>query len=536
MSEELEDPENTTPSPADTPPPALAGNQDADRPGARDVDEETPDSQTETVGAKPEEPANEVGSVRLFLSRHRKPVIGGAIALVIAIVALVLVWWLSPQQLDASSVCSGFEIKHPRDWSVGELESDPDFQVIMQRASGPKVVVGNAPYDGSSSEADMKKAFDEGIEELASAVELPDASLPSPEARKLDDRDCLFTAASTPQGTYAAYGAEFGKVFSTIVVYAPNGITPGMRTTVNGIIDSLSIKATACEVSFEVEGETIQTDEVWDLGGGASVKTPAPPRVDGKAFERWTANAGAEVDAEGGFVIVSNITSDTIVRAEYVPAYKVTFLDADGKQLKVEQVKTGGSVTPPSGPEKAHHKFVKWDTSTSSVTKDLTVKPVYEPVWTVTFTDGNGGVFATVEVDDGGSASISRSPTKDGHTFEGWSAPTSNVKSDITVDPVFKKIPTKGETNALGSALSYLKYMPFSYTGLIKQLEYEKYSHEEAVYAADNCGADWNEQAVKCAKNYLEYMSFSRGGLIDQLVYEGFTQEQATYGVDKVGL
>lgn len=39
--------------------------------------------------------------------------------------------------------------------------------------------------------------------------------------------------------------------------------------------------------------------------------------------------------------------------------------------------------------------------------------------------------------------------------------------------------------------------MPFSYTGLIEQLEYEQYSHDDAVYAADNCGADWNEQAAK---------------------------------------
>ena len=78
--------------------------------------------------------------------------------------------------------------------------------------------------------------------------------------------------------------------------------------------------------------------------------------------------------------------------------------------------------------------------------------------------------------------------------------------------------------------------MPFSYTGLIKQLEYEKYSHEDAVYAADNCGADWNEQAAKAAKDYLDVMSFSRQGLIDQLEYEGYTHEQAVFGVNSVGL
>ena len=88
---------------------------------------------------------------------------------------------------------------------------------------------------------------------------------------------------------------------------------------------------------------------------------------------------------------------------------------------------------------------------------------------------------------------------------------------------------------ALKSALSYLDYSAFSYTGLIDQLEYEGYTNEQAVYGADNCGADWNEQAAKTAESYLEYSSFSRAELIDQLEYEGYTPEQAEYAVTQVG-
>lgn len=94
---------------------------------------------------------------------------------------------------------------------------------------------------------------------------------------------------------------------------------------------------------------------------------------------------------------------------------------------------------------------------------------------------------------------------------------------------------TLGETNALKSAKQYLDFMPFSYQGLIDQLQYEKFTLEESTYAADNCGADWNEQAAKCAQSYIENMSFSRESLIDQLIYEGFTQEQAEYGAQAVG-
>ena len=89
---------------------------------------------------------------------------------------------------------------------------------------------------------------------------------------------------------------------------------------------------------------------------------------------------------------------------------------------------------------------------------------------------------------------------------------------------------------ALGSARDYLEFSAFSYTGLIGQLEYEGFTTEQATYAADNCGADWNEQAAKSAQSYLDFSSFSRNGLIKQLEYEGFTSEQAIYGVDAVGL
>lgn len=100
--------------------------------------------------------------------------------------------------------------------------------------------------------------------------------------------------------------------------------------------------------------------------------------------------------------------------------------------------------------------------------------------------------------------------------------------------------PTPSETvsqkNAVRKAKSYLWYSAFSYQGLIAQLEFEKFSHADAVYGADNCGANWNEQAAKKAKSYMEYSAFSRDGLIEQLRFEKFTPAQAEYGANAVGL
>ena len=88
---------------------------------------------------------------------------------------------------------------------------------------------------------------------------------------------------------------------------------------------------------------------------------------------------------------------------------------------------------------------------------------------------------------------------------------------------------------ALESAKSYLKHSAFSYQGLVEQLEYEKFTHDEALYGVNNCGADWNSEAVKCANSYLSYSSFSKDELIDQLEYEGFTSDQAAYAAKAVG-
>ena len=107
----------------------------------------------------------------------------------------------------------------------------------------------------------------------------------------------------------------------------------------------------------------------------------------------------------------------------------------------------------------------------------------------------------------------------------------TNKSSDVKEDSSL----TQGQKNALKSAKSYISIMDFSRDGLIEQLEYEKYTYDQAVYGANNCGANWNEEAAESARSYISWMEFSREELIDQLLYEGFTYDQAEYGVQAVG-
>lgn len=94
---------------------------------------------------------------------------------------------------------------------------------------------------------------------------------------------------------------------------------------------------------------------------------------------------------------------------------------------------------------------------------------------------------------------------------------------------------TLGQKNAVRSAVQYIETLAFSHDRLIEQLEYSGFAHEEAVYGADNCGADWNAEAAEAAKNYIDTLALSQERLIEQLLYDKFTQEQAEYGASSVG-
>ncbi len=114
-------------------------------------------------------------------------------------------------------------------------------------------------------------------------------------------------------------------------------------------------------------------------------------------------------------------------------------------------------------------------------------------------------------------------------------APTQVKQTDVQNTAPVSTI-TVSQKNAVQKAKSYLNYTGFSHDGLVAQLEYEQFSHADAVYGADNSGANWNEQAAKKAKSYMAYSAFSRGSLIEQLKFDKFTQEQAEYGANAVGL
>ena len=101
---------------------------------------------------------------------------------------------------------------------------------------------------------------------------------------------------------------------------------------------------------------------------------------------------------------------------------------------------------PLEAPEVEGMTFKGWDAlanGAATVTGNMTVNAVYDPdVFTVVFTDGAGNAVSTQEVQFGNAAELPETnPTMTGKVFMGWNtstdAPWWNVKSDMTVDPIF---------------------------------------------------------------------------------------------------
>lgn len=96
------------------------------------------------------------------------------------------------------------------------------------------------------------------------------------------------------------------------------------------------------------------------------------------------------------------------------------------------------------------------------------------------------------------------------------------------LEPVFYNT-IYGNEGAVNSAKIYLKSMAASKTKIISFLKKKGFNEEEAIYGAENCGADWYDQALRMAMSYLNVQEFTYEQLALQLMIEGFTEDEIIY-------
>ena len=112
--------------------------------------------------------------------------------------------------------------------------------------------------------------------------------------------------------------------------------------------------------------------------------------------------------------------------------------------------------------------------------------------------------------------------------------------SDAMIECALEHCNVDWRENAL-LAVEKPPYTTYSYKKMVNCLvEYDGYTEEDAIYAADNCGADWKERCCRKVKLYLEddaTYNDSREWLTRDLKDYGlFTDEEIEYALDQCGV
>ena len=150
--------------------------------------------------------------------------------------------------------------------------------------------------------------------------------------------------------------------------------------------------------------------------GEDAVLPEVTPWHEGYHFTGWSADG-------------RNITADCTITANYEQnSYTVRFVDYDGTELSVQTVLHGEAAELPASPAREGYTFVGWSGDVSAVTGDMTVTALYAvKTCTVFFTDWDGTVLKTQEVNYGEAAEAPQAPSREGYTFTGWSGDYTNI-------------------------------------------------------------------------------------------------------------
>lgn len=312
------------------------------------------------------------------------------------------------------------------------------------------------------------------------------------------------------------------------------------------------------EDKAKLESITLDVDNLISVGDKKTIKVSFYPSTVIENIT-WFSSNDSVVSVYNGVVTAKDIGKSTItakttsgiqkqVEIEVYRKAESLILDKQNIELSIGE---SSSLIATVIPNDATYSDLTWSSSNSSVASVENGTIIAKKSGTATITvENKEGISqqCTVFVKSSISSNISTSKRNALKKAESYLSIMAFSRSGLIEQLEYEKFSTEDaiyavdnckanwSEQALKKAKSYLSTMAFSQKGLIEQLEFEKFTSEQAKYGVDNCGADWFEQAAKKAKSYLSVMGFSRGGLIEQLEFEGFTHEQAVYGVEANGL
>ncbi len=194
---------------------------------------------------------------------------------------------------------------------------------------------------------------------------------------------------------------------------------PAKDVTVNG-----SFTVNSYTMTYMVDGKVYKTES---LVYGSKVTAVAAPTKEGHTFSGWseipTTMPARDVTVTGAFTVNS---------------YTVTYM-VDGEVYKTESLAYGSAVTVIAVPTKEGHTFSGWSGVPATMpAKDVTVSGSFTVnSYTITYMV-DGKVYKTESLAYGSKVTAFAAPTKEGHTFSGWSEiPTTMPAGNVTVTGAF---------------------------------------------------------------------------------------------------
>lgn len=192
---------------------------------------------------------------------------------------------------------------------------------------------------------------------------------------------------------------------------------------------------TAClrniTVEFLPNGGTLVSGElIQKVKSGGSAQPPIVVR-EGYIFEGWDE-------------AYDNIRENTLITAVWRGEFAVTY-DLNGGELvsggTEEIVNTGSDANPPEV-KRDGYQFMGWDTPLENVTGDLSVKAIWEELYTVTFAGVDDYLVSgdtVVQVLSGEDAAAPK-VEREGWRLLGWDGDIDGINSSVTVNPVWERI------------------------------------------------------------------------------------------------
>ena len=215
------------------------------------------------------------------------------------------------------------------------------------------------------------------------------------------------------------------------------------------------------QVSFDLQDGTSALTDMKSFGDSIS---QLEPTRDSYEFGGWYTDALCTSEK---VVFPYTVKGNVTFYAKWTSTYDVCFFDENGVQLgDTQKVEHGKHATAPDDPTKEGHTFAGWSNGTGTplsgtqiarleVTNPVEYTAVFDAKeYDVCFFDDEGNrIGGTQQVEHGKHATAPDDPTKEGHTFAGWTNGTQTL-SKAQIDE--KQIAVATDYTAVFETNSYV--------------------------------------------------------------------------------